>query len=104
MDLESDEEEEWDRQLRKAEKKLNLHLNTPSQFEESEDDGSDEVEVVEVDPQGEPMNDPLIGVNEKPYSSRFPTSASRGGRAGDKMPQGEETRGPARDPTPQGGK
>ena len=48
MDLESDEEEEWGRELREAEAKLNLHLNTPPQFEESEDDGSDEDEVVEI--------------------------------------------------------
>ena len=82
MDLESEEEEEWERELRKAEAIMNLNLNAPPQVGEAENNGSKEDEVVEVDTQGEPVTNPLIGVNKRAYSSRFSASSGRGGSRG----------------------
>ena len=88
MALENEEEEEWDRELRKAEAIMNLNLNALPQVGEADGDGSEEDEVVEVDTQGEPVTNPSIGVNKRAYSSRFSASSGRGG-AEDKTPRGE---------------
>ena len=82
MALESEEEEEWERELRKAEAIMNLNLNAPPQVGEAENNGSKEDEVVEVDTQVEPVTNPLIGVNKRAYSSRFSASSGRGGSGG----------------------
>ena len=97
MALESKEEEEWERKLRKAEANMNLNLNTPPQAGKIEEDGIKEDEVVKVNIQGEPVTDRSIGVNKRAYSSHFFMSSGRGVGG---TPQGEKAGGSALDQPP----